>query len=290
MPRGRTNQGPKLVLLKKKGWLQSIYYIRYTEGGRSRELTTGTGDRGEPEKIFGQWLLDRTAAAPATSGPRYPAETPVADVLALFAEHHAPDLVAPERIGYAVTRLCEWWADRCLDAVRPETCRQYRHARLKAGVTEATASKELSVLRAAGNWGVKNGYLLSAPFVELPPRQPGKDRWLSRNEVARLLWESRRHGKSRLHLPLFILIAVNTGDRRGAILGLKWSQVDLVKGRIDFNEPGRRRTNKQRPIIPIPRGLRWFLAKAHTRANSPYVIAYDGEQLKAIRRSFGGAC
>ena len=166
----------------------------------------------------------------------------------------------------------------------------YRHARLKAGVTEATASKELSVLRAAGNWGVKNGYLASAPFVELPPRQPGKDRWLSRNEIARLLWESRRHEKSRLHLPLFILIAVNTGARRGAILGLKWSQVDLVKGRIDFNEPGRRRTNKQRPIIPIPRGLRWFLAKAHTRANSPYVIAYDGEQLKAIRRSFGGAC
>jgi hypothetical protein len=61
-------------------------------------------------------------------------------VLASFAEHHAPDLVAPERIGYAVTRLCEWWGDRCLDAVRPETCRQYRRARLKAGLRHSFAT------------------------------------------------------------------------------------------------------------------------------------------------------
>src|SRR5262249_36618713 len=122
------------------------------------------------------------------------------------------------------------------------------------------------------------------------PREPGRDRWLTRSEAAKLLWESRREVKSRLHLPLFILIALYTGARRGAILGLQWSQVDLVRGRIDFNEPGRARPNKRRPIIPIPRGLLWFLRAAQRRASSPFGIAYDGQAVKRIRRSFRGAC
>jgi integrase len=288
MPRGRPNQGPKLVFIQKKGWSQPLGYIRWNEGGRSRERATGTSDRGQAEKIFARWLLERANDQPR--GPRYPAETGIAEILALYAEKRASELAAPERVGYAIDRLCDWWGDRRVDAIRPETCRQYRKARLRGGVKEATASKELSALRASLNWAVKNGYLVSAPFVELPPRQPGRDRWLTRSEVARLLGESRRHEKSRLHLPLFILIAVYTGARREAILSLRWSQIDLIKGRIDFNQPGRRQTNKRRPIIPIPRGLCWFLTRAQARASSPYVIAYDGDRILRIRRAFSGAC
>jgi integrase len=40
---------------------------------------------------------------------------------------------------------------------------------------------------------------------------------------------ARREPKARLHLPLYILIALYTGARRGAVLGLRWSQIDLVK-------------------------------------------------------------
>src|SRR5262249_44030243 len=96
--------------------------------------------------------------------------------------------------------------------------------------------------------------------------------------------------KARRHLGLFILIALHTGARRGAILGLRWTQIDLVNGRIDFNEPGRPRTNKRRPVIPIPRRLLWFLRAAQQRSTSPFVIAYDGEGVKAIKRSFRTAC
>jgi integrase len=288
MPRGRPNQGPKLVPIKKTGWREPIYYMRWNENGRSHERSTGTGDRAAAEKIFGQWLATR--AEPQRGGPHYPAEAAIADILSRYAESRGPALAAPERIGFAIDRLCDWWGDRRVDAIRPETCRQYRLARRKQGVKEATAAKELSTLRAAVNWAVKNGDLTSAPFVELPPRQPGRDRWLTRAEVARLLWESRRHEKSRTHLPLFVMLAVYTGARREAILSLRWSQVDLVRGQINFNPPGRQQTNKRRPTIPIPRGLRWFLAKAQARASSPHVIAYEGERILRIRRAFAGAC
>ena len=288
MPRGRPNQGPKLVALQKAGWREPVWYIRWSEGGRSRERTTGTGDRGEAEAEFGRWLTER--ATPAPGGPSYPAETSIADMLALYAERHAPSLDDPARVAYAIDRLLGFWGDRRVDAVKPETCRQYRRVRAADGVKEGTAAKELSILRGSLNWAAKNGYLISAPFVELPPRQPGKDRWLTRSEVARLLWESRKSPKARLHLPLFILIAVYTGARHGAILGLRWSQVDLINGRIDFNEPGRLRTNKRRPIIPIPRGLRAALTRAHQRASSPWVVSYGGRPIKRIRKAFDAAC
>jgi integrase len=241
MPKGRPTQGPKLVRLHKKGWKGPTYYIRWTEGSRTRERTTGTSERIEAEKIFANWLLERGTEH---HGPRYPAEASIADMLKIYADGRAPDLSAPERVGYAIDRLCDWWGDRRVDAVRPETCRQYRRVRVRAGTKEATAARELTVLRAALNWAVKNGYLTSAPFVQLPPKQPGRDRWLTRPEAARLLWESRRQEKARLHLPLFILIALYTGARREAILSLCWTQVDLVAGRINFNEPGRQRTNE----------------------------------------------
>ena len=128
-------------------------------------------------------------------------------------------------------------------------------------------------------------------FVTLPPKPDHKDRWLTRKEAAALLRASCHDPRCRLYLPLFILIGLYTGSRKGAILSLRWPQVDLERGRIDFNPPGKRRTNKSRPIIPIPRGLHWFLRKARSRSTElGYVINKDGQPVDNIKRAFGTAC
>lgn len=77
---------------------------------------------------------------------------------------------------------------------------------------------------------------------------------------------ARKDKRSRLHLPLFILLALYTGARKEAILSLRWPQVDLQRNLIDFNPPGRERTSKGRPIIPIPRRLMTFLRLAARNA------------------------
>lgn len=291
MPRGRPNQGPRLVLLKRRGWAEAVWHVRWYEAGHTRERSTGAADREAADIFFGQWLLDRgkfTADQP--EGPRYPSEVTIAQALSIYASRHASRLEGAARVGYAMKPLLDWWADRKVDAVRPETCEAYVSHRVELGWKVGTAARELIVLRAAVNYSVKNGYLTAAPFVKLPPKQPGRERWLTRSEAARLLWESRREPKSRLHLPLFIMVALRTGARRGAILGLRWSQVDLVRGRIDFNEPGRPVTNKRRPIIPVPRKLLWFLRSAQRRANCPYVISYEGERVGSVKHSLASAC
>jgi integrase len=210
--------------------------------------------------------------------------------LRVYAEKHGPETGHPDRIAFAADRLLDWWGDRCVDAIRPETCQQYRNARVQAGVKVSTAGRELVTLRAALMWAQRNAYLTSAPFVQCPPRQPGKDRWLTRSEVARLLWEARREPKSRHHLPLFILLALYTGARRGALLELRWTQIDFVHNIINLNPPGRSETKKRRARVPMPRQLRWFLLRAQARTNCPYVLNYHGEPLKQVKHSFANAC
>src|SRR5450759_4755653 len=65
--------------------------------------------------------------------------------------------------------------------------------------------------------------------VALPPRSPARIRWLTRSEAARLLWTAwrlrqRQNGEitaraTAQHVARFILVALYTGTRAGAICG-----------------------------------------------------------------------
>lgn len=288
----RESRGPQLKLYNKPGWHRSVWYIVWTERGRSREHSTGESERGPAEAYFAHWLLSRGEDRPR--GPRDPHQRLIADVLAAYARERGAETASPERIGFAIDRLLDYWGELRVDAITPETCKRYRRERQaardgRAGAKDGTIRKELGVLRAAVNHDQKEGRLTRAPFVWLPSKPPARDRWLTRGEAARLLLQARKTHRSRLHLPLFILIALSTGARKGAILDLEWRQVDLVAGRIDFNPPGRERTSKGRPIIPIPRGLLWFLRAAHRRATTKSVLAYEGARIGDVKKGFAGA-
>ena len=210
------------------------------------------------------------------------------DALENYALEHAPTTAAPERIGYAIEALSSYWGDLMVSDVTPETCKAYHSDR---GVSDGTIRREFGVLRAAVNHEVKHGRLTRPVTVWMPPKPEGKDRWLTRKEAAALLRAARNEPRCRLYLPLFILMGLYTGARKGAILSLRWPQVDLDHGRIDFNPPGRKRTSKGRAIIPIPRGLRWFLERASLRGDEMgYVINRHGEAINDIKRAFASAC
>jgi integrase len=151
--------------------------------------------------------------------------------------------------------------------------------------------RELGVLRAAINHAHRNGRLTRTVYVHLPDSPEPRDRWLTRKEVAALLRAALREARVRLYLPLFILIGLYTGARKEAILSLRWSQVDLVGGRVDFNTPGARRTNKRRAHIPIPAKLLGHLRRARPRGvELGFVINDGGRRLGDVKRGFTSAC
>ena len=80
-----------------------------------------------------------------------------------------------------------------------------------------------------------------APRVRLEKEPQGRLRWLTQEEITRLLDAC---GKSRnKELRAAVVIALNTGLRLGELLGLNWIYVDLSRGviRLEITKSGRRR-------------------------------------------------
>ncbi|MEM6383451.1 MAG: site-specific integrase [Pseudomonadota bacterium] len=276
----RRNQGPRLHFLEKRG----VYYIVWTQSGRSKQRSTGTADRQQAEIALAEFLHQRQRKA----GPRAPDEVLITDLLVDYAEAKAATVVAVDRIAYALVPLAEFWEGRTAANVTSETTAAYDRWR---GRSAGTVRRELGVLRAAINHAHQEGRLTRTIHVKLPDRPEPKDRWLTKREAARLLNAALREPTVRLYLPLFIVLGLRTGARKEAILSLRWSQVDLESGRIDFNQPGRKRTNKRRSRIPIPRKVLHQLRRARLRGSElGFVINRDGKRIKDIKKGFAAAC
>ena len=276
----RRNSGARLRFLDKRG----CFYIVWTEQGRSRERSTGTPDRKVAEIALAEFIHARAR----TAGPRDPSQVLVTDILADYAEEHAKETGAPWRIAMAIKALVPFWQQRTVADVQRDTCRAFAEAR---GRSPGTVRRELGVLRAAINHAFRRGRITRTVAVDLPDRPEPRDRWLTRKEAAALLRASLSEPRVRLYLPLFIAIGLYTGARKEAILSLRWSQVDLQAGRVDFNTAGRRRSNKRRARIPIPAKLRSHLARARNRGTElGFVVNDSGKRLADIKRGFASAC
>lgn len=210
------------------------------------------------------------------------------DVLADYAEEHGPETAAPWRIAAALKAMVPFWQGKTVANVTRETCRGYVTFRKRSA---GTARRELGILRAAINYAHRAGRLARIVAVDLPDSPEARDRWLTRKEAAALLRAALREPRVRLHLPLFIVLGLYSGQRKAAILSLRWSQVDLDAGRINFNAPGERQSNKRRARQPIPRRLLGHLRRARKRgADLGFVVHENGQRLKDIKRGFASAC
>lgn len=275
----RRNQGPRLKFLEKRGG----YYIIWYERGRERSRSTGSSDRAIAEIALADFI--RRSRRP--HGPVEPHEHSIMTALENYAAEHGVDVAAPERLADAIEALGPFWGTRTVGDVTAETCQQYGRQR---GRKPGTIRRELGVLRAAINHEHRRGRITRPVFVYLPPPPDGKDVWLTRSQAAALLWAARHDARCRDYLPLFIEIGLRAGGRKASILELRWPQVNLDRERLDFNPPGRRRTGKGRPIIPISRKLRTFLRLAKKRGSDlGYVVNDHGEQLGDVKRAFATA-
>jgi integrase len=275
----RRNEGPRL----KWHRYGAAFYITWTEHGRSRERSTGTADREQAEIVFAEWLSTRQRR----NGPSHPNQILVTDILGDYLKGREQKVAAPGRIAYAVLALTDFFEGNTVADVTPQTCGRYAE---KRGRSAGTVRRELGVLRAAINYAHKHGRLTSTVCVELPERPPTRDRWLTRQEAARLI-RAARTKQARLYMPLFILLGLYTGRRKEAILSLRWAQVDLEAGVIDFRKTGEIETNKKRGRAKIPPRLLPHLRRARLRGSDlGYVVHDNGVRIKDIKKGFAAAC
>ena len=129
-----------------------------------------------------------------------------------------------------------------------------------------------------------------APVVHTRPTGAPRDRWLTRDEVARLLRAAYRNSKSR-HLARFILVAVYTGTRSEAILRLRFMPhtaggwVDTDAGRMYRRGAGVAETKKRQPPIPIPRPLLAHLRRWE-RNGARFVVEVDRQSVASVKTAW----
>lgn len=169
------------------------------------------------------------------------------------------------------------------DQITTEMCRDYAATRDGKGISQGSVHTELGHLRSALAWAAKNRLIDAAPPIERPSKPTPKERYLTKDEVARLI-----EAASAPHIALAIHLLFGTAARVGAVLDLTWDRVDLDRRVINLRLPDAR-TRKGRAIVPINRGLLAALQTAKHGAVSDYVVEYAGSQVASIRKGFEGA-
>jgi integrase len=143
--------------------------------------------------------------------------------------------------------------------------KRYIAGRTGAGVSPGTTHTELTYLRAALAYAVREQWLQQAPYIPVPQKPGPREHHLTREEAQRLL-----QAASMPHVKLFIRLALATAGRASALLELTWDRIDLNARRIDLRDPNRPRIRKGRARVPINDSLMKALVEAREGATSPH--------------------
>lgn len=154
----------------------------------------------------------------------------------------------------------------------------------KIPISPATVNRELAFLKTVFNKAVEWGRLENNPAARVKKFRENnvKERILNDDEARRLI------GISSPALRPIIIIALNTGMRRGEILGLRWEDIDFNKGFIGI-QAGESKTGEGRKI---PMNYQVFeVLKSIPR--SPEHVFFNPEtkdHIKDIKTGFKSAC
>lgn len=147
-----------------------------------------------------------------------------------------------------------------------------------------TINYELGVLSAALRWANRESYIDRSILINRLPATEARQRFLTKDECKKLIQTSKKYP----HLYAFVGLALLTGQRKEAILGLKWDQVFWDQGFVDFNDPSSpdHARRKNRGVVPLGGELRQFLE--NHKSDCPYVVNKSGRRIRDFRKSWMG--
>ena len=197
-------------------------------------------------------------------------------------------------VSHLKAHLLPYFGNMVLSEIRQFQIEQYIARRLKdrlirnpkKAVQKSSINRELACMRKILNKAIDWGYLTLNPMSKVTlfsEKDNLKERILSREEEQRLL------AASPLYLKPILIVALNTGMRRGEILNLKWDQVDLEAQRIrvEVTKSGRVR------YVDINSVLLAML-REHKNNNGlyPYVFVNPKTRkpLTDVKKSFDKTC
>ncbi|WGR95727.1 MULTISPECIES: hypothetical protein [unclassified Bradyrhizobium] len=331
---GRKAKPPRLWLREDEG----CWVILDQSGGKRRQIRTGCcrDDTDGAAQALEKYIGSRHTFAIGATDPRI---LSIADILTFYETLKRPRSQDSRKLAdhelllirlldlnafFGAKKISELKAQLCRDFVDWSTGAPNQNNRAagitpRAGtVSDQTARRRLEDLRAAINAYHAEHTLSIVPKVTLPPKADGRQRWLTRNEAARLfgaamgyVWDvARGHWKSTLNGRLirrerwiinrrrpaarFILIGLYSARREETIRRTQWMATTthpwlnlnamIYQGRGSDEQA----TKKRRPPTKIanrlrPHLVRWRSIDARRSAKLRAAgLMKDGEEIRFV--------
>ena len=177
--------------------------------------------------------------------------------------------------------LKDFFKGETLRSLGTEKIERYKAAR-KAEVAPATVNREMACLRTLLNKGMEWGRIEENPAARVKKLKepPARERILNASEAARLI------DASTPELRPILIVALGTGMRRGEILGLKWTDLDLVRGIITVSMSKSGKSRK----IPMSGHVAATLGALRHRGEYVFQNPETGQPLLGVAVPFKAAC
>ena len=278
------------MLFKRAG--SPFWYVNYRDASGNRvKRSCGTPDRKEAEELEAKWKLEARQLRLWGTQPSYTFD----EMMVRYLQETQNLKRKAERDAWSVKQLQPFFSGRVLAELKRSDVREYIAKRRADGVKGSTVNREVGLLSAALNYA-RHQWDWNIPNPAERMRQSegeGRRVYLTREQFTALVSAASRQ-KRAPYLADLITVAVMTGCRRGELLHLIWSAVDLKANVLRLGAADTK-AGKAR-IVPLNTTARdALLRRARYRAthcaDAPRVFCTKGgEGIASIKKSFGEAC
>jgi len=284
------------------------------ENGRRIRKATGTSNTTEAEALAKKWEAEASESAARMAEQTKALESkarmeeflaeylgkknlpkspiPFADAMLTYAKHQKRKNLNSfqKSTRFRLETLTKHFGERMAGDIDKAAIRKYISDRVDAGVAPATAKREVNVLLAILNMAYEDGLLDAKPIAPRMAKMESRKKWLTVEQEEQLCRCASK--RARKHLVPLIKLAIDTGGRRGELLGLDWKYVDLGNERLTFaNDPelGIRTKNGSSRTVRVNARAIAILISLGPKESGP-VFAIKGKPIGDIKHGFRSAC
>lgn len=276
---------------------QPTWFIRDGDRQISSGLRIGAGKQ-EREAALTKYLTKKHVDNVVAIDTRDPRFILIDDVVTKYTTDIVAKHARPEEAKSRLRRILKFWGGKQLSEVTGDTCDEYARQRS----TPAAARRELEDLRSAINHHRARGLHDKIVSVTMPERSEARERWLTRDEAAALIWAAWRYRevqnlrgtdrRTRRHVARFMVVARYMGSRASVICGASiepkrpagqpW--INLTTGMFYGRPEGQRETNKRRQQVRIPPPLLAHLRRWR-RNGQRFAVEWNGEPVQRVTKA-----
>jgi integrase len=259
------------VSLFKRG---DVWWSYFYKDGIRHQYSTGTANRRQAETIEDKLKGD-------VNNQRFQiVETDRNMTFQQLAERFVASGSVRKHHNYHLRFLLPCFSDIPVLRLTKSLAEEFRSARkaLNPAIKDATINRDLSTLRHILYWAVDEQLLPHNPLARLKMARERR----TRRQVMSVVEELMLLGVAKDHLRTMIIVALDTGMRRGEITSQRWEDIDFSRKLVSVTRS--KTPEGESREIPMTERLHQLLLGG--REAKGLIVDYKGQPVRNVKRSW----